>query len=201
MKTKICRAVLLAAVIFLPVGGGLVRGDDATFVYQIVPVSLPRGHQVAGSITTNCNNCELGSANIIDYQISVSGPHHFVFMPILGETYAGPVGSIGEVLATPTQIIVPNTLDKRFWGLVFLEGNDCTNCMRQVDWSQQTVNFVESRVLYAVDITPPFFDHLHLPFEEIVVATLVPEPSGVVLVIAGGCAWVCCRYRRLSCRD
>jgi hypothetical protein len=206
MKITKGRVMLLTSAVFLLANNGIVRSDDAAFVYEIVPVSLPGGHQVAGSITTNCDNCELGAANIIDYQISVSGPRPFVFMPTIEGSYAGPSGSIGEVVATPTEIIVPTTPDRGYWGLVVLaNANGCTNCFgRQVGWSQQTINnVVESKILYFVDYIggpSPLSDYVRLPFRKMVVATLVPEPSGVTLVTFWGFVWLCCGCRRLSCR-
>jgi len=192
MSTYNRSVVTLASTVLLLLATGAASGDVLAFTYEIVPLDLPRGHHVAGTFTTNCNNCELAPANIIDYQISVSGPRPFEFTPAKQGAYAGPFGSLGEVIATPTGIVVPASPDRSFWGLVFLAedntADDCIQCSQQIDWALQTINNVveaQTSYFFFLGVDPPTIDHWRRPFGDLIVATFVPEPSSGMLATIG----------------
>ncbi len=53
----------------------------ADIMYTVDPVTLSNGYNVSGFIETNGNLGELVPADIIDYQIDVSGPVPYSFLP------------------------------------------------------------------------------------------------------------------------
>jgi hypothetical protein len=176
-------------------------------LYEIVPRTLqPGDYVVTGTIETDGTLGVLADVNIVDYDIQVAGPVPYNFLP----TNAGSNLVLSQFTATQFELFVPATAGTSTNTISFNAADnellDCTNCTQILAWFSNPFAFGGvTRVVYQHDDNPddiPSVDSL-ISFvhpSDILVATIVPEPSAVALMALGllgllGFGW---RRRRRS---
>lgn len=171
---KIRFSVVIASVIVLAFS--CVTATAGSFVYEAVPYVLidpntpDQPYTISGTFTTNCNDCNLISpSGLIDWDIEVDGPVPFNSTPENVNT----IFLFGEVIATPTQIVLePSSGTNGISNLFFfsVEGT--------ISWERfdpgNTIFYNDNSSVNAV--ANPIGDN-------VVVATFIPEPSSSLLLL------------------
>ena len=181
---KIRFSVVIASVIAF----SCMTAKAGSFVYEAVPYVLidpntpDQPYTISGTFTTNCNDCNLISGSgLIDWDIEIDGPVPFNSTPENVDT----IFLFGEVTATPTQIVLEPSSGANGISNLFFFSDEGTISWERFD-PGNTIFYANSSVNAVVNPIG----------EDVVVATFIPEPSSLLLLLL---ALSCARLLRARC--
>lgn len=181
-----------------------LNSASADTIYNVVPYQLSDGYEiVGGTITTDDTvgdaQVDFFRANIIDYEIIVTGPINLTFSP---NNFAADIFSLDAgVVVTPTEIYVEaqavgDFAELRFRAREFLPINT-VRTIQDVRWGQGGSPTQRSSVGFIDSGGPTNQGNLNFTpmLDRLVVAT-VPEPAAGVFHCAMLVFAVCARRKR-----
>lgn len=177
----------------------------AEYLYEAVPYVLAdpdtgQEYTLSGTVTTSCNNCDTGSGLeptdiITGFYIEVSGPAGLVFDSTAGASIApGGPRNADQIAVTPSSIQVLDAFasTNEFLSFANLRADGQFEDIRWQDGGASGRALFQNEPLLAGRLVEAL-----ILSDTLVIATAVPEPSGVVL---GGVSCLGLLCRRWLCR-
>ncbi len=161
---------------------------EGSYIFTVNQVDLGDGYLLSGGfIETDIDSGNLTPADILDYQIVVTGPVPFTFSP----TNPDPAIYVDETVSvTPEEIVVPiNSQTLGVHGNLLSFAATVDGFDRGIDFYNTNVAKLGPRttIEYYNDSPPDYVDAVagFDPPIPIQIAAAVPEPSTVLLLLAG----------------
>ena len=163
-----------------------LQGTVVAITYDVGTINFSGGHTLSGTIDTDGTLGSLGSSNITDSDITVSGPFPFTFD-------ISTLSGVSDVSATATELTTTGffAFEDDVIGSPCDAGSSCNAWLVWEDFAP----VIEYRIRDITLVTTPAHE-LETPFgSPMLIGTAVPEPAALSIVMIGGLLLLH-RYRR-----